>query len=153
MKRYYTLALLLLVPYLVACSKDNDEPVLMSSVALRFTQSWGKTSVNKQNINKELKLDNNKKLIIESLRYIISDVRLIGKANDTILVKGYNVVDVANEKSLNYKLSKSIKEGDYQLLFRFGLSGKDNKSDAYKDLNEKNLTLLKIKEEDIIICN
>lgn len=136
MKRYYTLALLLFVLYLVACSKDDDEPALMSSITLKFTQNWNGTPISKQNLNKELKL-NNKKIIIENLRYLISDVRFINKANDTIFIKGYNAVDVANEKNLNYKLSKNIKEGDYQLLFRFGLSGKENKDNSHKDLDIK----------------
>ncbi len=132
MKYFLTLALSTL---LFSCSADNDEPIKEVSVKLKFTQKWDGTAIEKVDINNtEFTNKLGSKLTIEKLRYLISRVRLVNGASDTIKFEGYKLVDISKTDSLTYALSQNIAEGNYKLLFTFGFNEEDNKGN-YPYLN------------------
>jgi hypothetical protein len=75
-------------------------------------------------------------LSIERLRYLISDIEFTKMDGQTILLEGYNLVDVTNQTNLSYTPNQEISTGTYSnVSFVFGLINEKNTDGTYNDLN------------------
>ena len=117
---------------------EEDIPGLQStSVSLNFKHDWDGTNVSSANFNAiQYFNENNDELSIEKLRYLISDFTFHKSNGETIVVEGYNLVDVTNDNNLTYVLPAQIPVGTYSnVSFTFGFENDDNTDGAYADLN------------------
>lgn len=131
-KIYSILAVVLLA--VTACNIDDSSQA--ANVTLKFTHSWDETPVTNADFN-DIKFTNKngETLSIERLRYLISRVMLTDEDNFSTTFEGYNLVDVTNNKNLEFKLKSKVATGTYKLSFVFGFNNDDNTDGAYADLN------------------
>lgn len=117
---------------------DNEIPALQNTnVSLNFKHNWdGATVTNADFDSIRYFNENNDKLSIEKLRYLISDVTFYKSNGETIVVEGYNLVDVTNNENVSYITPIQIPVGTYtNVSFTFGFDNTDNVDGAYTDLN------------------
>ena len=122
-------ALFLILTTLLSCSDDKDCCVYpTTNVTLKFTHNWNGVEVTNQDFN-QLKFTNKNgdKISIERLRYLISNISLIGFQN-------YQFIDVG-ENFGNLLTIQNVNKGNFNLKFRFGFSNNNNTDGAYADLN------------------
>jgi len=122
---------------LSACVEEDVPGLQNTSVSLNFKHDWDGTNVSSTNFNTiQYFNENNDELSIEKLRYLISDVTFHKSNGQTIVVEGYNLVDVTNDENLAYVLPVQIPIGTYSnVSFTFGFDNTDNIDGAYTDLN------------------
>jgi len=122
---------------LSACVEEDVPGLQNTSVSLNFKHDWDGTNVSSTNFNTiQYFNENNDELSIEKLRYLISDVTFHKSNGQTIVVEGYNLVDVTNDENLAYVLPAQIPIGTYSnVSFTFGFDNTDNTDGAYTDLN------------------
>ncbi|QOD59850.1 hypothetical protein H9I45_10870 [Polaribacter haliotis] len=127
MKKYSFLLIVILLAF-NSCKEELDCCVNPPSVNLKFTHNWDGVPITNQDFN-ELKFtnENGEKLSIERLRYLISNINLIGSKNNLL-------VDVGENSGTEISIS-DIENGTYDLSFRFGFSDEDNKDGTYQFLN------------------
>ncbi|RFN59020.1 MbnP family protein [Marixanthomonas ophiurae] len=120
-----------------AC-KDVDEEEVVNpnrNVTFNFTQNWeGEEITNPDYQTTEYTNANDEVLTISKLRYLISDVTFTDEEGDSTVIKGYNLVNAREGTNLQYKPSKKIPEGTYDLSFTFGFDKEDNIDGTYEDL-------------------
>lgn len=78
---------------------------------------------------------------ITKLRYLVSDFVLYQADGDSIVVEGYNLVDLTNTNSFAYSFPEElhVPTGDYTGIgFTWGFDEDDNTDGAYTDLNADN---------------
>lgn len=104
---------------------NEDENI---NITLNFTHNWDGIAVTDKDFN-ELKFTNanGEKVSIESLRYLVSNISLLG-------AKNYHLVDFSENTGTSINVS-DLTEGTYALSFRFGFSNEDNEDGIYQDLN------------------
>ena len=81
---------------------------------------------------------NDDTLSITKLRYLISDIRLYKSNGDSIMIDGYQLVDLTNSATLTYSptTATNIPFDSYTgISFIFGFDSTDNVSNVYPDLN------------------
>jgi len=122
---------------LSACVEEDVPGLQNTSVSLNFKHDWDGTNVSSTNFNTiQYFNENNDELSIDKLRYLISDVTFHKSNVQTIVVEGYNLVDVTNDENLAYVLPVQIPIGTYSnVSFTFGFDNTDNIDGAYTDLN------------------
>lgn len=131
--RIYTILTLTIILF-SACKADDT--MQEAEVTLKFTHSWDNTAVTNADFNNiKFKNKNGETLSIERFRYLISRVTLTNANNNATTFDGYNLVDVTNNKNLEFKLPKTVANGTYKLSFIFGFNNEDNKDGVYTDLN------------------
>ncbi|MAD97487.1 MAG: hypothetical protein CMB99_09205 [Flavobacteriaceae bacterium] len=109
---------------------DNE-----AQVTIQFTHNWDGFVVDDTTFNSfQFQTANGENVSIERLRYVVSQLELVGNRNNNVLTQDYNLVDVGNGTGLQLSSSNVI-TGDYQLRFRFGLADADNQDGVYQDLN------------------
>lgn len=126
-----------LVPFLLiilflffSCSKNEEN----LTIALNFTQNWNGISVTNQDFNTmKFTNENNDKISIERLRYLISNISLISGENHFLF-------DV-DESLGNLITISDVYPGNYKLKFTFGLSDAENTDGIYQDLNSVNFNV------------
>ncbi len=133
--------LLLLSIGVLFTSCDDDDPVLENSLlTFSFTQNFDGDAVSASDFNQP-KFYNEKgdTLSITRLRYLISDIRLYKTDGDSIVIDGYQLVDVTNGTGLTFAPTDEIPQGTYTgISFIFGFDSIDNVDEAYPDLNLAN---------------
>jgi hypothetical protein len=73
---------------------------------------------------------------ISKLKYLVSDLRLYMSSGDSIVIDGYQLVDLSDAGTLSYELDQQIPIGSYTGIgFNFGFDATDNTTGAYPDLN------------------
>jgi len=76
---------------------------------------------------------------ISKLIYLVSDFRLYKTDGDSIVIDGYQLVDLSDAGTLTYQISQPIPVGTYSGVgFNFGFDAADNTSGSYADLNVAN---------------
>lgn len=122
---------------LVSCVEEDVPGLQNTSVSINFKHNWDGTNVSSANFNTiQYSNANNDELSIEKLRYLISKVTFHKSNGETIVVEGYNLVDVTNDGNITYALPLQIPIGAYSnLSFTFGFDNDDNNDGAYTDLN------------------
>jgi hypothetical protein len=107
-----------------SCTKEKEN----INITLNFTHHWNGTAITNQDLN-VLKFTNanGEKVSIEKLRYLISNINLIGS-------KDYHLIDFSENTGTSITIS-NLTESTYALSFRFGFSDEDNEDGIYQDLN------------------
>jgi hypothetical protein len=125
----------------VSCSNsdDNNGPVVFQDVnfTFNFTHHWDGSNVTNSHFNSiQYTNANGEQLSIERLRYLISKITFQNSNGTTVVVDGYNLVDVTNNTNLSYSPNVQIPKGTYtNVSFTFGFDNEDNIDGAYADLN------------------
>lgn len=115
-----------------------DTPVASTAkLTFTFSHNFDGTSVTASNFDSIQYTNlNGEQLSISKLRYLISDVRLYKTNGDSIVIEGYQFVDLTNSTSLTYTPTNNIPFGTYTgISFNFGFDSLDNISNDYPDLN------------------
>ena len=136
MKHFHTLLILSLV-ILFGCNSDSDDTISSVNVTMAFSHYWEDMQVTNSDFN-TLNYTNVKGnlLSIERLRYLISDIEFTETNGETILLEGYNLVDVTNQTNLSFTPYQKILTGTYSnVSFVFGFVNEKNIDGAYNDLN------------------
>ena len=136
MKHFHTLLILSLV-ILFGCNSDSDDTISSVNVTMAFSHYWEDMQVTNSDFN-TLNYPNDKGnlLSIERLRYLISDIEFTKTNGETILLEGYNLVDVTNQTNLSFTPYQKILTGTYSnVSFVFGFVNEKNIDGAYNDLN------------------
>ena len=136
MKLLNTLLIFSLV-ILFGCNSDSDDAVESTNITMAFSHYWNDTPITTSDFN-TLNYTNahGELLSIERLRYLISDIEFTKMDGQTILLEGYDLVDVTNQTNLSYTPSQEISTGIYSnVSFVFGLVNEKNTDSTYNDLN------------------
>jgi hypothetical protein len=136
MKLLNTLLIFSLV-ILFGCNSDSDDAVESTNITMAFSHYWNDTPITTSDFN-TLNYTNahGELLSIERLRYLISDIEFTKMDGQTILLEGYNLVDVTNQTNLSYTPNQEISTGTYSnVSFVFGLINEKNTDGTYNDLN------------------
>lgn len=135
MKQSYVLLALLMIIF--GCNSDSDDVDVKVNATLTFSHYWDQTSITNSEFNTlNFTNDHGELMSIERLRYLISDITFTKTDGQTILLEGYNLVDVTNQTNLSYTPSQKIAKGTYSnVSFIFGLVNEKNTGGAYNDLN------------------
>lgn len=136
MKRFYTLLILSLV-ILFGCNSDSDDVAAPVNVTMAFSNYWDDAPVTNSDFNSlNYTNDLGDLMSIERLRYLISDIEFTKTDGQTILLEGYNLVDVTNQTNLSFTPDPKILTGTYSnVSFVFGLINEKNTDGTYNDLN------------------
>ncbi|GAB7255790.1 MbnP family protein [Polaribacter sp. OB-PA-B3] len=136
MMKKITFTLLISILFFTNCKDDKDCCVFPENITttINFTHNWNGKEITNQELN-ELKFttENGEKISIERLRYLISNLSLVGSNNQFLIDFGEN-----------YGSSISVTDispGTYNLKFTFGLQDKDNKDGEYQLLNSVNFNV------------
>ncbi|CAI8224936.1 MAG: Uncharacterised protein [Formosa sp. Hel1_33_131] len=136
MNRIYHL-LTVSLTILCGCSSDTNNSESPVHITLNFSHHWDDTRVTNSDFN-DLKFTNahGELLSIERLSYLISNIVFTETSGQTILLEGYNLVDVTNQTNLSYTPKTKILTGTYRnVSFVFGFTNEKNTEGTYSDLN------------------
>lgn len=116
----------LFILVLLFSSCNNSEENI--SITLNFTQNWDAVPVTSDDFNAfKYTNANGEKISIERLRYLISNISLLGNTNHTLINIGENTGTLLTINNLT--------PGSYQIKFVFGFQDADNIEGIYQDLN------------------
>lgn len=133
----------LIILLVSSCSSDDDTPADRVSITFNFNHLWEDTPIVSSDFgNTTFTNANGTNMIINDVRYVISDINLIHESGETISLTEYVLVDVDEEIGLSFTTSKTILPGNYtDVTFRFGFKEEDNVDGAYPDLNSANFNV------------
>ena len=140
MKKVITI-LVLSVCVLWSCSDDDETNALpKTAVTFKFSHNWNGAEVTNADFNSiEYFTEMNDELSIEKLRYLISKVTFQTSNGNTIVMNGYNLVDVTNGTNMTFIPNEELTVGTYtNVSFTFGFDNADNIEGEYPDLNTAN---------------
>ncbi len=128
---------ILSVVFLFACVDEELPQEQKTTVEFLFNHNWNGVNVDSSDLNTiKFQNQNTDELSIERLRYLISKITFIKADGETIVLDGYNLIDLSNSESLTYQLPNSIPVGEYSnVSFTFGFDNNDNIDGIYSDLN------------------
>lgn len=128
---------LLLIPVFIACNNDDDVATVEATLTFNFTHQWDDETLSNEDFGiTSFTNENGDELMIDRLRYLISNIKLYSESGNTTTLEGYQLVDLSNSSTLTFSLTENIPEGDYNLMsFTFGFSEEFNTSGLYPDLN------------------
>lgn len=123
--------------------KVPTTPVATSgSLTFTFAHHFAGTTVTSADFNLFNYVNaNDDTLSISKLRYLISDIRLYKSNGDSIMINGYQLVDLSDNTTLTYSPSTAVNipfDNYTGISFIFGFDSTDNVSSAYPDLNSAN---------------
>ena len=132
-----------IVPFFIAvfmlfsCETDNDSVISQVNTIFNFSHNWDGTLVTNSNFNTiKYTNANGEQLSIEKLRYLISKITFTRSSGENLILNGYNLVDVTNNKNLSFTPVNTIPSGNYSnVKFTFGFDNDDNYGGNYTDLN------------------
>lgn len=130
---------------------DNDDgsctydaivtPPTSSKITFNFTHNFDGALVDNSTSNQFDYINlNDDTLNITLLRYLVSNIRLYKANGDSIMINGYNLVDVINtagvSTGMTYATTVEVPFDTYTgVSFIFGFDETDNVDQAYPDLN------------------
>lgn len=123
----------------VLASEDEHENHDGSHIMIKMEHNYNGVSFMPSDFD-VIKFTNDKGTMhsITKLQYLVSDFVLYKADGDSIVVEGYNLVDLANTGSFAYSFPAEmhIPNGDYTGIgFTWGFDEADNTSGTYADLN------------------
>jgi hypothetical protein len=121
-----------------SCGSDDGANTLpTTSVTFSFSHNWDNTEVTNADFNEiDYLTESNDELSIEKLRYLISKITFQKSTGETIVIDGYNLVDVTNNSNMTFVTSEELTVGTYSnVSFTFGFDNEDNIEGEYTDLN------------------
>lgn len=106
------------------------------NLTFNFTHHFDGANVSASNFNQfDFINENDDTLSISKLRYLISNIRLYQSNGDSIVIDGYQLVDVTNNTGLTFAPTDEIPFDSYSgISFIFGFDSLDNTGN-YVDLN------------------
>lgn len=111
--------------FILSSCTSEDQNI---TITLNFSHNWDGVPITNQDFNTiKFTNENGEQISIEKLRYLISNISLLG-------LKNYHLVNFSENYGTSINVS-DLTEGTYTLSFRFGFSDEDNIDGAYKDLN------------------
>ena len=120
----------------VGCSENSDVVEQPVAITFNFSHFWQEEEVNTASL--PLTTYTNEygtELMIDDVRYLISDIQLISQSGDTTTISEYNLIDVDDDTGLTFTTSAAVLPGEYSSVsFRFGFSEEENTTAAYPDL-------------------
>lgn len=133
MKRNVILSIIFLITF-YGCKNETDCCVMPPTVNLIFTHNWDGIPITTQDFN-QLKFTNanGEKLSIERLRYLISNISIVGEKN-------YFLADLGENSGKEITIS-GITEGTQKLTFTFGFKDSENIDGTYQFLNSVNFNV------------
>jgi len=128
--------------YNVEADKDDGSctyDATSSKITFNFTHNFDGTTITNSNFNQfDFVNAFGDTLSISKLRYLISKIRFHKANGDSVLIDGYNLVDVTNSTNLSYATTVNVPVGSYTgVSFNFGFDSVDNQGN-YIDLNSTN---------------
>jgi MbnP len=122
-----------------AAERDNGSCTYATegAITLNFTHNINGTSISSSDFNQlnYTNIDGNT-WGITSMQYLISDVRFYLANGDSIVIDGYQLIDMSDTTTLKYNLPDSLKTIPYTGIgFNLGFDATDNTSGAYADLD------------------
>lgn len=120
-----------------SCEYETDHNEDGYHIQFQFTHNYGGAAVTASdfnNLNYTNEAGNNHS--ISKLRYLISDIRLYKSNGDSVMIDGYQLVDLSDNNSLVFSAPEHITVDTYTGIgFNFGFDGQDNTTGVYADLN------------------
>ena len=122
---------------LLSCGTDNDDNVSQAIITFNFNHNWDASVVTNNEFNTiQYTNANGEQLSITKLRYLISSITFQKSNGDTVVLDGYNLVDVTNNTNLSFTPATPIPTGSYsKVFFTFGFNNDANYNGNYPDLN------------------
>ena len=137
-KRWVTaiMAIALLMVGTTSCS-DDDMANQSTTVTIRFSHNFDGSAVDNSTFNQfNYVTEDGDTINITKLRYLISDIILQGASGTSVIVDGYQLVDVTAGTGFSFVIDGEVPQGNYTgLTFTWGFDEADNIEDAYPDLN------------------
>lgn len=132
----------ILVFMLFSCETDNDNIISQVNTTFNFTHNWDGTLVTNSNFNTiQYTNANGEQMSIEKLRYLISKITFTKPSREKLVLSGYHLIDVTNNKNLSFTPLSSIPTGTYSnVSFTFGFHNDENYGN-YQDLNSASWNL------------
>lgn len=128
------------VNYDQSAEKDDGscEYEFESNVTLKFTQNIGGTTIQSEDFNMlNYTTPEGNVYSVETMQYLISDVRFYKANGDSVMFDGYHFIDMTDESTFAYTLPEKLDHGGYVGIgFNFGFDEEDNVDGAYNDLNQ-----------------
>lgn len=116
----------LFILVLLFSSCNNTEENI--NITLKFTQNWDAVPVTSDDFNEfKFTTENGEIISIERLRYLISNISIVGDTNHTLI----NI----DENSGTLLTINNLTPGSYPIKFVFGFQDADNTEGVYQDLN------------------
>ena len=114
----------------------TPDPPKKYALTFNFTHNYDGTAVTSSDFNNLSYINQfGNTHSISKLKYLISDIRLYKSDGDSVILNGYNLIDLTNSSSLTYAASSDVEEGTYTgIAFIFGFDNADNDGN-YPDLN------------------
>lgn len=122
--------LCLMVVVVMSCTKDVET----TRVLLNFTHNWDGAPVTSTDFNQfKFTNANGEKISINGLRYLVSNISLIGNEN-------HFLINVGENTGMSIPIN-NLSPGEFDLKFTFGLQDAANKDGVYQDLNSVNFNV------------
>lgn len=142
MKKSFALLLLFMVTF-IACTEDEDDntnietPIEKVQATLNFSHNWDGVAVTGEDMEStDYVTANGEDVTIgPRFRYLISDVTFTNASGESIVVDGYNLVNVGDDLNLSYTPDAQIPVGEYNVSFTYGFKTEKNLDGEYQDLN------------------
>lgn len=114
-------------------------PSTSAAVTITFTHDFDGTTVTNNDFN-NIQYTNlfGNQMSVSKLRYLISDIRFYKSNGDSVVVNGYNLIDLTVAGSETYALGNVSHDTYTGIGFIIGFDVNDNISNQYPDLNAVN---------------
>lgn len=114
-------------------------PSTSAAVTITFTHDFDGTTVTNNDFN-NIQYTNlfGNQMSVSKLRYLISDIRFYKSNGDSVVVDGYNLIDLTVAGSETYALGNVSHDTYTGIGFIIGFDENDNISNQYPDLNAVN---------------
>jgi hypothetical protein len=131
------LILLIAIPFFVGCISDDNVNTVQATLKFDFTHNWDGEPISNDDLGLTTFINaNGDELMIERLRYLVSNVRLYRENGTSTLLQGYQLIDVSSSGTLSFSTNENMPEGNYNFIsFTLGFSEGFNTSGIYSDLN------------------
>lgn len=126
-----------------SCNNDEDDKIqaenpLIAQTTFSFSHNWNDEPI----VGTDMEITNYTTDIGQNInigprfRYIISDITFTEmNSGESIVLDGYNLVDVGTDTNLTYTPEETIPTGEYNVSFTYGLTTEKNVDGIYQDLN------------------
>ncbi len=118
-----------------SCEYDTATPG--HQVTFTFSHNFDGTSIENSDFNQLNHTNANGEVMsFTHMQYLVSDITFYKSNGDSVVIDGYNFVDLTNSGSMSYNPGFTLDEGTYTGIgLTFGFNEADNISGAYPDLN------------------
>lgn len=117
---------------------DIDREIRKQSVIIHFEHMVNSKALELNTTNKPYSNALNQYYSVNTLRYLISDIRFHQVSGEIFEIQDYHLVDLEDSSTLIFQPEVKVPEGNYShISFTFGFEAEDNIAGNYPDLNSK----------------